>query len=145
MAYLPSSSMRPPPKSKSYTRQYIKGMRDTQQGVPRWGVGGAHNTLVPALGILQRVDELRVKAGCHFNAHAAEEEPDVHVAEIRFLVPDDLVLGDEVGDDGVTRRADVHLGLVGDADHFGLFVVRKLLGKKTACTEAVCRSLDQPS
>lgn len=95
--------------------------------------GDEGHTLVPFLGILQRVDELRVEAGRHLDAHAAEEEPYVHVAQVRLLVPSDLVLGDEVGDDGVGRRADVRPDPLGDADHLVLFALQEAAGGRTTC------------
>lgn len=64
---------------------------------------------------LQRVDELRVEARRHLDAHAAEEEPHVHDAQVALLVPWHLVLLHEARDNGVRCGADVDV----DVDHVG--------------------------
>ena len=64
-------------------------------------------TLVEGWSKLESVDELRVEARSHLNAHAAQEEEDVHAPQVRLLVPCHLVLLDQAGDNGVRCCANV--------------------------------------
>jgi hypothetical protein len=62
---------------------------------------------------LEGVDELRVETRGHLNAHAAQEEPEIHDTHVWLLVPWHLVLSHQAGEDRVGSpifvRKDTHL------------------------------------
>ena len=63
---------------------------------------------------MQGVDELRVESRGHLDAHAAEEEPEVHHAQVGLFVPWHLVLRDQARKNGVRSTVlcpdDGHVG-----------------------------------
>jgi hypothetical protein len=76
--------------------------------------------LVKGSGELKSVDELRVETGCDLNTHTADKEVEVHLPQVRLLVPRHLVLLHHTGNDrvgamtGVCWLEDTHDGSVNE-------------------------------
>jgi hypothetical protein len=65
------------------------------------------HTLVEGARELKRADELRVESRSDLNAHADDEEVNVHAPQVGLLVPRHLVLLHHARNDRVRAMADV--------------------------------------